>query len=228
MRILVACEFSGIVRDAFLCEGHDAWSCDLVPSERPGPHLQCNVREVLHQNWDLMIAHPPCQYLAVSGARWFAQRHQEQQQALDFVQCLLEAPIPRICIENPVSIIASRIRKPDQTIQPWLFGHPDAKRTCFWLKNLPLLRPTTILEPREFICPACHAIFEAAYGMYGCACLTNRVAKPLWKNMTPSRQNNQSPSSERQKNRSRTYPGIAKAIATQWGRLEGTCLNRAG
>lgn len=148
MKVLVACEFSGVVRDAFIERGHDAVSCDLLPSERLGPHLQCDVREVLADGWDLMVAHPPCTYLAVSGARWFAQRRKEQGAALEFVQTLMNAPIDRIAIENPISVISSRIRKPEQIIQPWQFGHGETKATCLWLKNLPLLKPTCIVPGR--------------------------------------------------------------------------------
>lgn len=137
----MACEFSGVVRDAFARRGHDAWSCDLLPSETPGNHVQGDVLEILGQGWDLMIAHPPCTHLAVSGARWFKDKLAEQEAALEFVRALLSAPIPQIALENPVSIISSRIRKPDQTIQPWLFGHGEVKATCLWLKNLPPLQP---------------------------------------------------------------------------------------
>ena len=149
MRVLVACEFSGVVRDAFLAAGHMAVSCDLLPTERPGPHIQGDVLKVLARDWDLMIAHPPCTHLAVSGARWFKDKGHEQQEALDFVQALLDAPIEHIALENPVSIISSRIRKPDQIIQPWQFGHGEVKATCLWLKNLPPLIPTSIVEGRE-------------------------------------------------------------------------------
>jgi len=149
MRVLIACEFSGIVRDAFIARGHDAWSVDLLPTERPGPHARGDVRGVLTQHWDLMVAHPPCTYLAVSGARWMASRPQETADALAFVQALMDAPIDRIAIENPVSIISSRIRKPDQIIQPWMFGHGETKATCLWLKGLPLLTPTDIVDGRE-------------------------------------------------------------------------------
>jgi len=145
MRVLVACEFSGIVRDAFLRRGHDAVSCDLRPTESDGPHIQKDVRRVLGDGWDLMIAHPPCTYLAVSGARWFKERKQQQEEALDFVRKLLGAPIHRIALENPVSVISTRIAPPDQIIQPFQFGHIDYKRTCLWLKNLPFLRPTRIV-----------------------------------------------------------------------------------
>jgi site-specific DNA-cytosine methylase len=177
----VACEFSGIVRDAFIAEGHEAMSCDLIPSERPGPHYQGDVRDVLNDGWDLMIAHPPCTYLAVSGARWFADRRSEQEDALAFVRLLLEAPIPQIALENPVSVISTRIRKPDQIIQPWMFGHPETKATCLWLKNLPRLEPTAVVDGRH------------------------------------GRVHREPPSPERWKNRSRTYSGIAEAMAGQWG-----------
>lgn len=183
MRVLVACEFSGVVRDAFIARGHDAWSCDLLPSEKPGPHLQENVLPVLKDGWDLMIAHPPCTHLAVSGARWFKDKQAEQAEALEFVRSLLDAPIPRIALENPVSIISSRIRKPDQTIQPWQFGHGEVKRTCLWLKNLPPLTPTNVVEGRE------------------------------------ARVHRMPPGPDRWRERSRTFTGIAAAMADQWGSL---------
>lgn len=172
MRVLVACEFSGIVRDAFTARGHDAVSCDLLPTERPGRHIVGNVLDVLAGGWDLMIAHPPCTHLAVSGARWFKDKQAEQADALAFVRALLDAPIPRIALENPVSIISSRIRKPDQIVHPW------------WLKNLPPLVPTNIVSGR----------------------------KPVVHHMPPS--------PDRWKNRSRTYPGMAEAMAAQWGVTE--------
>lgn len=181
MRLLVACEFSGIVRDAFTTKGWDAWSCDLLPSERPGNHIQGDVLEVLGDGWDLMIAHPPCTHLAVSGARHFARKQREQTDALEFVRRLLDAPIPRIALENPVSIISSRIRGPDQIIQPWMFGHGETKATCLWLKNLWPLVPTNPVEGRE------------------------------------GRVHRMAPSPDRWKERSRTYEGIAKAMAEQWG-----------
>ena len=179
-RVLVACEYSGSVRDAFAARGWDAWSCDLLPTERPGQHRQCDVREILDEGWDILIAHPPCTHLAVSGARWFKDKRSEQQQSLDFVARLLCAPVKFIALENPVSIISSKIRKPDQVIQPWMFGHGETKATCLWLKNLPLLKPTNIVEGRE---------------------------QRIWK--LP-------PSDERWKERSRTYSGIAEAMANQW------------
>lgn len=181
MRVLVACEYSGTVRDAFLALGHDAMSCDLLPSEKPGPHYQGDVRDVIGHGWDLMIAHPPCTHLAVSGARWFAEKVEEQKAALAFVRFLMDAPIPRIAIENPVSIISSHIRKPDQIIQPWQFGHGETKATCLWLQFLSELVPTEIVAGRE-----------------------QRV------HMMP-------PGPDRWKERSRTYPGIAAAMAAQWG-----------
>jgi hypothetical protein len=147
-KVLVACEFSGIVRSAFAAKGHDAWSCDLLPTERPGNHIQDDVLKVLNEGWDLMIAHPPCTYLAVSGARWFKERQTEQDAALFFVRALMSSPISRICIENPISVISTRIRKPDQIIQPWQFGHGETKATCLWLKGLPKLEPTNIVDGR--------------------------------------------------------------------------------
>lgn len=183
MKLLVACEFSGIVREAFKAKGHDAWSCDLLPTEIPGQHYECDVMEVINDNWDLMIAHPPCTHLAVSGARWFKNKQEEQKWALEFVKCLMDAPIPKIAIENPISIISSKIRKPDQIIQPWQFGHGETKATCLWLKNLPKLESTDVVD--------------------------GRIPKVHW----------ESPGPDRAKNRSRTYPGIANAMADQWGRL---------
>lgn len=182
MKVLVACEFSGIVRDAFIQLGHNATSCDLLPSEKEGSHYVGNVLDILQDNWDLMIAHPPCTYLAVSGARHFKYRQKEQQEALEFVLQLMNAPIPKICIENPVSVISTRIRKPDQIIQPWQFGHGFTKTTCLWLKNLPLLKPTLIAEGRVG-----H---------------THSINGPT-----------------RAKERSRTFNGIALAMAEQWGNL---------
>ena len=149
MKVLVACEYSGRVRDAFLALGHDALSCDLLPSDAPGPHYKGDVRDVLGAGWDLMIAHPPCTHLAVSGARWFKDKKIEQAAALSFVRLLLAAPINRIALENPISVISSHIRKPDQIIQPWQFGHGETKATCLWLKGLPHLVPTNIVEGRE-------------------------------------------------------------------------------
>lgn len=184
VKVLVACEFSGIVRDAFRRHGHDAWSCDLLDSEGESRyHLKGDLRDVLSlcKGIDLMIAHPPCTHLSVSGARWFKDKLPEQAEALEFVRLLMDAPIPRIALENPVSIISSRIRKPDQTIQPWQFGHGEVKRTCLWLKNLPLLKPTNVVEGRE---------------------------ARVWK--LP-------PSADRWKERSRTFTGVAEAMAEQWG-----------
>ncbi len=180
MKVLVGCEYSGIVRDAFLALGHEALSCDLLPSERHGPHYQGDVRDILGDGWDIAIFHPPCTHLAVSGARWFKYKRQEQAEALDFVRLLMSADIPRIAIENPVSVISSHIRKPDQIIQPWQFGHGETKATCLWLKSLPLLRPTQIVDGRA------------------------------------ARIHHMPPSPERWKERSRTYEGIAKAMAAQW------------
>jgi site-specific DNA-cytosine methylase len=193
MKILIACEFSGIVRDAFAAKGHDAWSCDLLPTERPGKHIQGDVLDVLDGGWDLMIAHPPCTHLAVSGARWFAGKRKEQEEALEFVRRLLNAPIPRIAIENPVSIISSRIRKPDQVIQPWMFGHGETKATCLWFKNLPPLQPTH--RRNDLFCEE----------------------EPKERK---ARVHRLPPSPDRWKERSRTYSGIAEAMAEQWGYLQ--------
>lgn len=184
MKILVACEFSGTVRDAFARLGHDAWSCDILPTEVPGDHIQGDVLKILNDGWDLMIAHPPCTHLAVSGARWFKDKKVEQEQALEFVRALLNAPIPKIALENPISIISSKICKPSQIIQPWQYGHGETKATCLWLKGLPLLVPTNIVEGRE-----------------------NRV------HLMP-------PSENRWRERSRTFKGIAEAMASQWGQAD--------
>ena len=149
LRVLVACEFSGIVRDAFKAKGHDAWSCDLLPTEKPGQHLPCDVIDLFSDDWDLMIAHPPCTHLAVSGARWWETKQVEQRKAIWFFLALAEADIPKICIENPVGIMSTCWRKPDQYIQPWQFGHGETKKTGLWLKNLPPLKPTNIVLGRK-------------------------------------------------------------------------------
>lgn len=149
MKVLVACEFSGVVRDAFAKCGHDSWSCDLLPSEKPGNHIQGSVLEVLDEGWDMMVAHPPCTHLAVSGARWFKDKKEEQREAIDFFMALVNAPIERIAVENPISIMSTRYRKPDQIIQPWQFGHGETKATCLWLKGLPPLVPTNVVDGRE-------------------------------------------------------------------------------
>lgn len=197
-RILVACEYSGTVRDAFAAKGWEAWSCDLLPSDKPGNHYQGDVRDMLNQHWDLMVAHPPCTYLSVSGMHWTARGLRDPQlteDALAFVRLLMDAPIRRIAIENPVSVISSRIRKPDQTIQPWQFGHDASKATCLWLKDLPALKPTAIVEPR----------------------IVN--GKKRWANQTDGGQNKLPPSKDRWKIRSATYQGIADAMAEQWSNL---------
>ncbi len=183
LRVLVACEYSATVRDAFAELGHEAMSCDLLPTEKPGPHYQGDVRDVLDYPWDLMIAHPPCTHLSVSGARHFPAKREDgrQQSAVSFFMALAKADIPRIAIENPVCIMSSHWRKPDQTIQPWQFGHGETKATCLWLKGLPPLKPTNIVEGRE-----------------------NRIHR-------------MPPSADRWKERSKTYPGIAQAMAEQWG-----------
>lgn len=192
MRVLVACEFSGVVTTAFRKRGHEAYSCDILPAEyTPTFHYQADVLDILGAGWDLMIAHPPCTHLAVSGARWFKDKAREQQEALDFVWRLWLAPIKNICIENPISVISTYIAKPSQIIQPWQFGHPESKATCLWLRGLPLLRPTNVLTKEG----------------------------KRWSNQTPSGQNRLGPSPDRWKKRSVTYAGIADAMAEQWGKL---------
>lgn len=182
MRVLIGCEFSGVVRRAFRDHGHDAWSCDLLPSEDASEyHIQDDVLNVLEGKWELAIFHPPCTHLSVSGARWFASKREEQRHAIEFVRTLMLAPIPRIAIENPVSIISRVIRKPDQIIHPWQFGHGETKATCLWLKNLPHLVPSNIVE--------------------------GRVPRIHWMPQSPNRGYE----------RSRTYDGIAQAMAAQWG-----------
>ena len=194
-RVLVACEYSGRVRDAFIQAGCDALSCDLLPSDAPGPHYKGDVRDLLDDGWDLMVAFPPCTYLCLFGMHWTTRGLRDPQlteDALEFVQLLLGAPIPRIALENPVGIISKRIRKPDCIIQPWQFGHPEAKRTCLWLKGLPVLEPTNVLE---------------------------KPASGRWDNQTTSGQNKLAPSKDRWKERSKTYQGIADAMAIQWASL---------
>ena len=193
MKVLVACEYSGRVRDAFIAAGHEAMSCDLLPTESPGPHYQGDVFDIIDDGWDLMVAHPPCTYLAISGLHWNKRipgRAEKTEQALEFVQRLLDADIEKIALENPISCISSRIRKPDQIIQPWQFGHPESKKTCLWLKNLPLLQHTNVLQKPE---------------------------SGRWNNQTPSGNNKLGPSPDRWKKRSLTYLGIAQAMADQWG-----------
>jgi site-specific DNA-cytosine methylase len=215
MKVIVGCEFSQIVTKAFRDKGHEAYSCDLLPTEgNPDWHFQEDIFEVLkrEKQFDLGIFHPPCTHLAVSGSRWFKEKRKEQEEALIFVNRLLSANIPMVCLENPVSIISSRIRKPDQIIQPWMFGHPESKSTCLWLKNLQLLIPTHYADFKNYRC-RCGNIFSVELGKYGCC---DYPAKPLWDNMTKSGQNKLTPSQNRAKERSRTYLGIANAMAEQW------------
>lgn len=217
-RVLVACEFSGIVRDAFVAKGHEAWSCDLLPSERPGNHFQKDVRLVLRFGWDLLIGHPPCTYLAASGARWWSQRLVEQESAAKFAFTLLMwSSISKVVIENPIGYLSKRIRKPDQIIQPWMFGHPESKATCLWLKGLPLLKPTKIIEPEVYGC-SCGVRFDRSLGKYGCPnCSGQGKVRLVFTNQTPTGQNRLGPTSTRAMDRSRTYQGVADAMAEQWG-----------
>ena len=196
MKVLVACEYSGTVRDAFLAAGHDAMSCDLLPTDVPGPHYHGDVTNILGDGWDLLVGHPPCTYLSVSGIHWTTRGLRDPkltEDALAFVRLLMDAPIPRIAIENPVSVISSRIRKPDQIIQPHEYGHDASKKTCLWLKGLPLLTPTEYIEPR----------------------IVN--GKKRWGNQCDSGQNKLGPSDDRWKIRSETFTGIAAAMSAQWG-----------
>lgn len=208
MRVLVACEFSGRVRDAFRKRGHDAWSCDLLPSEQEGPHLQCDVLSVLDRGWDLMVAHPPCTHIALSGGQYFLRKGNALiASALQFFADLLNAPIPRICVENPVSLASSYIAKHSQVIQPYWFGDMEQKTTCLWFKNLPHLVKTCEVEPvmveynskergtRRY--PAWHSRPTAM------------VKQSVWREAP----------GHRWKNRSRTFPGVAEAMAEQWGSL---------
>lgn len=218
LRVLVACEYSGAVRDAFIGAGHNAMSCDLLDTDAPGPHYKGDVRDLLSDGWDLMVAHPPCTYLSVSGMHWTTRGLRDPQlteDALAFVRLLMDAPIPRIAVENPVSVISSRIRKPDQTIQPWMFGHDASKATCLWLKGLPLLTATEIVEPRLVCCG-----IEITNGdAHGCPnCCGEKTARKRWGNQTNSGQNKLPPSKDRWKIRSATYQGIAQAMAEQWGK----------
>jgi hypothetical protein len=195
MKVLVACEYSGIVRDAFAAKGHDAWSCDILPTESPGNHFQGDVLEHLDKGWDLMIAHPPCTHLAVSGARWFTEGKKPwslQEDALDFVRKLLDAPIDKIALENPVSVISTKIRKPNQIIQPFEYGHDVTKKTCLWLKNLPNLKPTKIVKPDIVLVNG------------------KKMSRMHYESF-------KLPSKERSKVRSKFYTGIANAMADQWG-----------
>tara|TARA_Y100001972_G_scaffold29254_1_gene36065 strand:- start:82 stop:678 length:597 start_codon:yes stop_codon:yes gene_type:complete len=195
MRVLIACEYSGIVRDAFAKKGHDAWSCDILPTENPGNHIQDDILKHLDKNWDLMIAHPPCTHLAVSGARWFTEGKKPwslQIEALDFVRKLLDAPIDKIALENPVSVISTKIKKPNQIIQPFEYGHDVTKKTCLWLKNLPNLKPTKIVKPDIVLVNG------------------KKMSRMHYESF-------KLPSKERSKVRSKFYTGIAQAMANQWG-----------
>ena len=198
MRVLIACEFSGTVRDAFITRGHDAVSCDLEATDIPGPHYQGDMFDIINDGWDLMIAHPPCTHLAVSGARHFEKKRSDgrQQQGIDFFLKVVNAPIPMIAVENPIGIMSSIYRKPDQIIQPWQYGHKTTKATCLWLKGLPLLKPTNIVDKGEFV------MFPSG----------KRMSK--WYADSAKH-----PPKERERIRNKTFQGIADAMATQWGGL---------
>jgi len=192
LKVLAACEYSGVVRDAFKKLGHDAWSCDFLDTEIPGQHYQGDIKDIYGRDWDIVICFPPCTYIASSGIHWNARRPgraAQTEEAIEFVKYLLSSKTKYVALENPIGVLSTRVRKPDQIIQPWQFGHPESKATCLWLKNLPPLKPTNILE------------------------------KPLsgrWSNQTPSGQNKLAPGKDRWKDRSRTYQGIGNAMAFQW------------
>jgi len=218
VRILIACEYSGRSRRAFEQYGHEVLSCDFEPAEDGASnHYQGDVLEILGAGWDLMLAHPPCTYLAVSGLHWNKRtpgRANKTEQALEFVQKLLNAPIPRIALENPVSCISTRIRKPEQIIQPWQFGEDASKATCLWLKNLPPLKPTRIIKGKLHCC----GLPLENDDKYGCPnCHGEKKPRRIYGNQTPTGQNKLGPSDDRWKERSRTYAGIAAAWASQWG-----------
>jgi hypothetical protein len=227
MRVLIACEFSGIVRESFRARGHEAVSVDLLPSEQPGTHYQADVLDFIRitpyafdplVHWDMMIAFPPCTHLAVSGARWFKDKVVEQASAIQFVESLWNAGIPRIAIENPVGILSTRsiLGKPTQIIQPWQFGHDASKATCLWLKGLPLLTATKEVDP-IYGCKCGHR-FALELGKYGCPNCNgdSGMARYIWGNQTPTGQNKLDPSPTRAADRARTYQGIADAMAEQW------------
>jgi site-specific DNA-cytosine methylase len=201
MKVLVACEFSGTVRDAFAKLGHDAWSCDLEQSDSTGNHYQGDMFDIINEGWDLMIAHPPCTHLAVSGARHFAKKREDgrQQQGIDFFMKVVSTNIPRVAVENPIGIMSSIYRKPDQIIQPWEYGHKTTKATCLWLKGLPLLKPTNIVEKGEFV------VFPSG----------KRMSKWYADSAKHSPK-------ERERIRNKTFQGIADAMAEQWGRIQET------
>jgi len=233
MKVLIACKFSGTVRDAFTKAGYDATSCDLLPTEAPGKHHQGDVREILDAGWDLMIAHPDCTYLTCS-AEWAykdeqtkrikpgtligAARRKARDEAAAFFMELMNAPIPHIAIENPVGVMSSRYRKADQCIQPYQFGHDASKRTCFWLKDLPKLNTYPVLQiPGEYGC-SCGVKFPLELGKYGCPnCHGDGKVREVWGNQTPTGQNKLGPSARRWMDRAETYNGIAFAMARDWG-----------
>lgn len=218
VKVLVACEKSQTICKEFRKLGFEAYSCDIQPCTGNNPewHIQDNVLSHLNDGWDLMIAHPPCTYLSVSGLHWNKKdptRKSKTAKALDFVRTLMNAPIQYICIENPISCISTHIRKPDQIIQPWLFGHNQSKATCLWLKNLPLLEFVDEADWDYYRCSVCGYTFPFDFGKYGCC---DYPAKPLRDNQTPTGQNKLPPTKNRSELRSKTYQGIAKAMAQQW------------
>lgn len=221
MRVLIACERSGVVRRAFRAAGHNAWSCDLAPAEDGSRwHIEGDALRAAHKGWwDLMIAHPPCTYLSSSGMHWTTRGKRPwslTEQALDFVRALMDVPVARICIENPVGVISTRIRRPDQWVQPHQFGDDASKRTGLWLQGLPLLVPTRSVAPR-WVCPTCGEEHPQGAQPRFCRSCEGLRLLPRWANQTNSGQNRLPPGERRAIERSQTYPGIAAAMAEQWG-----------
>lgn len=217
MRVLIACELSGVVRDAFIALGHDAWSCDLLPTERPGKHHQGDVRDILGEQWDLLIAHPPCTYLSSSGLHWNKRgavvdgrpRSELTEDAIEFARQFIEGAshIPFRAVENPIGCLSTRVREPEQILQPWQYGEDASKATCLWLHGLPPLQPTNFCAPRL-------VVLDDKWVM-------------RWANQIDSGQNRLGPSDDRWAERSKTYAGIAEAMATQWSAHIETVLNTA-
>ena len=221
MRVLVACEESQIVTTEFRRRGHEAYSCDLLPASGGHPewHLQQDVTPLLRESWDMVLAFPPCTHLCVSGARWWQEKQADgrQQEGVDFfMQFAALEHVPKVAIENPVGIMSTLYRKPDQIIQPWMFGDDASKATCLWLRGLPVLKPTLFAVP-QYRCK-CGCKFAYTLGKYGCPnCCGDHIARLVFSNQTPSGQNNIPPGTNRSHIRSKTFPGIARAMATQWG-----------
>jgi hypothetical protein len=231
LRVLVACEKSGRVRDAFRARGHDAWSCDLQPSDTPGPHFQCDARDVLDRNWDLLIAHPPCTYLAASGYHWTVRGFRPESktlEAMEFVRALWNAPVKHVAIENPVGVLSTRWKAPSQIVHPWMFGSDASKATCFWLRNLPELKPNAIVPPVGWFLvnsfntkppPGCRLFLGKRFGvLFGCFVERGETPFPMrWSNQRPDGRDVSPWDEKGAEERAITWPGVARAMAEQWG-----------